>query len=214
MTGGLKIYGIPGSRAARCLWMARELGVPHENVPVHFRKTRESPDLLRVNPNARIPAVDDGGFALFESMAINLYLARKYGAGSAIVPRSLEEEALATQWSFWAVAELEKQLVTLLVHAGGVRVVDDATLAKARSDMDRPLGVLERHLSGRPWVLGSRFTVADLNVASVLDWTRPAGLDLSARPNLAGWLARCLNRPAFEGLSFEWPADVGARPPT
>ena len=88
--------------------MVRELGVPHEVVPVHYRVARETPELLRVNPNGRIPAMDDNGFALFESMAINLYLAKKYGIGSALVPRSLEEEALVTQWSFWVVAELEK----------------------------------------------------------------------------------------------------------
>jgi glutathione S-transferase len=202
MAEALTIYGIPQSRAARCLWMARELGVPHEVVPVHYRVARDAPELLRVNPNGRIPAMEDAGFALFESMAINLYLARKYGAGSALVPRSLEEEALVDQWSFWVVAELEKPLVTLLVHAVGIRAVDEGTLAKARGDMERPLKVLDRHLSGRPWLLGGRFTVADLNVASVLDWQRPTKLDLSPHPRVADWLSRCLSRPAFEGLSL------------
>lgn len=75
----LKIYGIPQSRALRCLWMARELGVPHTNIPVHFDKTRESAELSAVNPNGRIPAIDDDGFHLFESMAINLYLAKNTG---------------------------------------------------------------------------------------------------------------------------------------
>ena len=202
MTGPVTLYGIPQSRTARCLWMARELGVPHEVVPVHYRVAREAPELLRVNPNGRIPAMEDAGFALFESMAINLYLARKYGAGSALVPRSPEEEALVDQWSFWAVAELEKPLLTLLVNAVGIRAVDEETLAKARSDLGRPLRVLDRHLSDRPWLLADRFTVADLNVAAVLDWQRPTRLDLSPHPHVGDWLSRCLGRPAFQGLSF------------
>ncbi len=68
MAEALTIYGIPQSRAARCLWMARELGVPHEVVPVHYRVARDAPELLRVNPNGRIPAMEDSGFALFESI--------------------------------------------------------------------------------------------------------------------------------------------------
>jgi glutathione S-transferase len=202
MADAIKIYGIPQSRAARCVWMVRELGVPHEVVPVHYRVARETPELLRVNPNGRIPAMDDNGFALFESMAINLYLAKKYGSGSALVPRSLEEEALVTQWSFWVVAELEKPLVMLVVNAIGYRVVDEEALAKARSDLDRPLRVLDGDLSTRPWLLGDRFTVADLNVASVLDWQRTTKLDLSPYPHVADWLSRCLGRPAFKGLSL------------
>ncbi|MFC7478342.1 glutathione S-transferase family protein [Dankookia sp. GCM10030260] len=202
MTDAIKIYGIPQSRVARCVWMVRELGVPHEVVPVHYRVARETPELLRVNPNGRIPAMDDNGFALFESTAINLYLAKKYGSGSALVPRSLEEEALVTQWSFWVVAELEKPLVMLLVNAIGYRVVDEEALAKARSDLDRPLRVLDGDLSTRPWMLGDRFTVADLNVASVLDWQRTTKLDLSPYPHVADWLSRCLGRPAFKGLSL------------
>jgi glutathione S-transferase len=202
MADAIKIYGIPQSRAARCVWMVRELGVPHEVVPVHYRVARETPELLRVNPNGRIPAMDDNGFALFESMAINLYLAKKYGIGSALVPRSLEEEALVTQWSFWVVAELEKPLVMLVVNAIGYRVVDEEALAKARSDLDRPLRVLDGDLSTRPWLLGDRFTVADLNVASVLDWQRTTKLDLSPYPHVADWLSRCLGRPAFKGLSL------------
>lgn len=196
----MKIYGIPQSRAARCLWMARELGLPHENVPVHFRATRDSPELVKANPNARVPALEEeNGFTLFESMAINLYLARKYGAGKPIAPASVEEEALATQWSFWAMTEVEKPLLTLMLHALGMAPAGEEALAKARADLDRPLEVLERHLAGQEWLMGGRFTVADLNLAAVMAWAMPARLDLSARPHVEAWLKRCLGRPAFKG---------------
>jgi glutathione S-transferase len=193
---GIKIYGVPQSRASRCLWMARELGIAVENVPVHFSAPRDSPALLAVNPNARIPALDDNGFHLYESMAINLYLAKKYGSGTEIAPGSLEQEALCFQWSLWVMTEVEKPLLVFLLHAFGRPAVDDATLAQNRQTLDRPLAVLDAHLSGRDWLVADHFTVADLNVASVLAWTRPAQYDLGAYPRAAAWLDRCLGRPA------------------
>jgi glutathione S-transferase len=199
MDASLKIYGIPQSRALRCLWMARELGVPFENVPVHFTKTRESPELVAINPNAHIPAIDDNGFHLYESMAINLYLAKKYGAGKDFVSISPEDEARTIQWSFWVMTEIEKPLLAIMVHTLGMQPLDEATLVQCRQELDRPLGVLEAHLKDRDWLLGSRFTVADLNVASVMAWARGARLDMTAYPRVADWLRRCMSRPAFKG---------------
>jgi glutathione S-transferase len=199
MPDQLKIFGISQSRAARCLWMARELGLEHENIPVHFAKTRESPDLVRINPNARVPAIDDRGFGLYESMAINLYLVKKYGTGKEIAPKTLEEEALATQWSFWVMTEVEKPVLTILLHVVGMLASDEATLARCAKDLERPLKVIDQHLSDQPYLLGKNFSVADLNVASVMAWSVPAKLDLAAYPNLSDWLKRCLSRPAFKG---------------
>lgn len=196
MDAYVKIYGIPQSRASRCLWMARELGLPVENVPVHFRATAEAPDLLAVNPNARIPALDDNGFHLWESMAINIYLAKKYGAGKDFVPASLEEEALTNQWSFWVMTEIEKSLLVILMHAVGRPTVDEATLAQHQQALNRPLTVLNDHLESRDWLLGDRFTVADLNVASVMSWMKLARFDLAAYPHVSSWLESCLGRPA------------------
>jgi len=199
MADPVKIYGIPQSRAARCLWMARELGIAHENVPVHFTKTRESPELVKLNPNGRIPAIDDNGFTLYESMAINLYLARKYGAGKEVGLASLQDEALATQWSFWAMTEVEKPLLTLMLHQLEMHPVDEATRTQCRTELDRPLSVLEAHLSDRPWLLGRAFSAADLNVASVMVWARASRLDMTAYPKVTDWLKRCMARPAFKG---------------
>lgn len=76
----LKLYGVPRSRAARNLWCLGELGLPYELVRVaQGPQGSGSPDFVRLNPNARIPALDDDGLVIFESLAINLYLARKAG---------------------------------------------------------------------------------------------------------------------------------------
>jgi len=192
----IMIYGMPQSRAARCLWMARELGVDHTNDPVHFQKTKESSALAGANPNQRIPALDDGGFTLFESLAINLYLAKKFGAGTAFESPSLEHEALVTQWSFWAMTEVEKPLLGLLMAAFGR---SDGKEAEHTAALDRPLKVLDGHLAGRAWIVGTSFSTADLNVAAVLSWAIPGKLDLTKYPRVAEWLGRCTARPAFKG---------------
>ena len=96
----LKIYGVPLSRAYRALWMANELGLDHENVPINFADgSAKTPEYLAVNPNGRTQAIDDNAFKLWESMAINLYLAKKHG--SVLLPKTMEGEAEAIQWSFW-----------------------------------------------------------------------------------------------------------------
>ena len=100
----ITLYGSLHSRANRCAWMLKELGVAFKSVPTNFQNggTRE-PAFLKKNPNGRVPVLDDDGFYVFESLAINLYLARKFGG--PLAPHSPQEDALATQWSFWAISE-------------------------------------------------------------------------------------------------------------
>lgn len=193
---GLKIYGTPGSRTVRVLWMADELGLDYENIPVHFQGEAQQPEFLAVNPNGRIPAIDDDGLVVWESMAINLYLARKHGG--ELAPKDLAEEAGALQWSFWGITECEKPLLDALFASLGLFGVekDQAKAQACVAGLERPFGVLEKLLGEREWLLGDRFTVADLNVASVLVWTRMAQLDISAWPRIEAWLGRCLSRPA------------------
>src|SRR5207244_7430357 len=110
----LKLYGIPRSRTARVIWMLEELQIPYENVPVSFIEESRKPEYLKINPNGHIPALQDGDLTLFESLAINLYLARKYDKG--LWPKSIEGEAKAYQWSIWAMTELEEPLLTVLLN--------------------------------------------------------------------------------------------------
>src|SRR5436189_3107338 len=97
----LKIYGIPKSRAFRALWVAEELGIPYENVPVDFIEGVKKPDFLAVNPVGKIPAIDDNGFHLSESLAITTYLVDKHGG--ALKPTTLEDRARTLQWTLWGV---------------------------------------------------------------------------------------------------------------
>jgi len=193
----LKVYGVPGSRAYRVLWMVNELGLDYEHVPVHFGDgSARTPEYLAVNPNARIPAIDDAGFKLWESMAINLYLAKKHDKG--LWPKTLQGEAQALQWSFWAMTEAEKPALAALMHRVFLpEDVRDPRLAdEGEQQLQKPLKVLDDALAKTGYLVGSSFSVADLNVASVLSWARLARVDLSGFPHVKQWLTAALQRPA------------------
>ena len=75
----LRIYGVARTRAFRALWIAQELGLAHEHLPVEIGDAgARTPEFLALNPNGRLPVIVDGGFVLSESLAITLYLAKKY----------------------------------------------------------------------------------------------------------------------------------------
>jgi len=192
----LKIYGTPRSRAFRVLWMAKELGLEYEHIPVDTGSTR-TPEYLAVNPNGHIPAIDDDGFVLWESMAVNLYLAKKHARGD-LYPIRFEDEALAWQWSFWGMTEIERPLLTALFNRA--LYPEDKRDAKAADEAEhqlgRPLMVLDNAVAAQPYLLGEHFSIADLNVAGILSWARPARIDLAHVPKMADWLKRCAERPA------------------
>lgn len=191
----LTIYGPAQTRAMRTLWMAHELGLEFEHVPGLSPATGPSSALLAANPMGQAPAIDDDGFALSESMAINLYLAKKHGQ---LAPANLADEAQTLRWSFWAMTAVEGTLLDVLLKGRGLmgHEKDPAAVKAGIETLQRPLRVLNAALADRSYLVGDAFSVADLNVASVLSWTQPAGVDLGEFPNLAGWLGRCLSREA------------------
>jgi glutathione S-transferase len=208
------IYGVLRSRASRNVWLAHELGMAFRHVPVMqaYRlpdpaapdaplNTR-SPEFLRINPNGHIPAMEDDGLVLNESLAINLYLAKK--AGGPLAPASLAEDAQMTMWSLWAAAEAEPHTITVLFHRAGLPPDQrDATKASAAVEALRaPFAVLEKALDSG-WLVGGRFTVADINVAEVIRYAQPAPELFDAAPRVKAWLAACHARPAFQRMFEE-----------
>jgi glutathione S-transferase len=190
----LRIYGVARTRAFRVLWMANELELDYQHIPIEIGPAGAGkPEYLAINPNGRLPAIDDGGFILWESLAITLYLAKKYGR---FYPTTLEGEAKAWQWSLWSVQEVDQGINVWSLHALRLPPADrdPEQLAKALEVLASPLKVLDGALAGRPHLLDEDFTVADLNVASVI--IRAIDMDLSATPRVGGWLKRCLERPA------------------
>jgi glutathione S-transferase len=192
----LRIYGVARTRAFRALWAAEEVGVAYEHLPIEIGGAgARTPEFLALNPNGRLPVIADGGFVLSESLAITLYIGKKYALGT-LYPATLEGEAKAWQWSFWAIAEVDRGVNIWSLHA--VRLPPEERNAALREEalkvIAAPFKVLDTAVSTTPYLLGADFTMADLNVASVI--SRAVDMDLSPWPHLKSWLMRCLDRPA------------------
>jgi glutathione S-transferase len=204
----LRIYGIARTRAFRALWVAKELGLDYQHLPIEIGDDgAKSPEFLAINPNGRLPVIVDGDFVLFESLAITLYLAKKHSSGK-LYPETLEGEARAWQWSLWAVTEVDRGVNIWSLHA--VRLPPQERNAALREEalkvIASPFKVLDAAVAREPYLLGKDFTVADLNVAAVI--SRAVDMDLSAWPHLKDWLVRCLDRPAArEALALKNKAD-------
>jgi glutathione S-transferase len=191
----LIIHGSARSRGLRTLWMTFELGIPYEHDDLLPRSPgTKTPEFLALNPNARVPVIEDDGFVLYESMAINFYLAKKHK--SPLYPSDPKQEALALQWSFWETDRLDRQLVNYVNHTTALpaaerdKSVADAAWAEVVPAMDALNGVLAK----TQWLAGADFSLADLNVAGAL--YRGLSMDLSRWPGVGDWLARCWDRPA------------------
>jgi glutathione S-transferase len=191
----LRIYGAARSRGLRTLWMVGELGLPydHKDYLPRSPETR-TPKFRALNPNGRVPVIEDDGFVLSESMAINFYLAKKHR--SALYPSDPKHEALALQWSLWETDRLDRQLVNYVRHSKELpeaerkRDIADSTWKEIVESFD----VLETALGKSAWLAGPAFSVGDLNVAAAL--YRALSLDLAKWPRVHAWLNRCWERPA------------------
>jgi glutathione S-transferase len=208
----LKIYGVYRSRATRNIWLCGEMGIPFESVPVVQANrladplapdaplNTKSPAFVAINPAAAIPAIEDDGLVLAESLAINLYLARKHGG--PLAPASLAEEGLMAQWTLWAATMVEPHSINILYHRVAKplaerdpKIVDDAIAA-----LRGPMALLDAALAKSGFVVGGRFTVADINVAEVARYAMAAPELFEAAPNVKAWLAACHARPAFKAM--------------
>ena len=209
----LTIYGVYRSRASRNIWLANELGLPFKHVPViQLYRLKEplpadvvhtkSPEFLAVNPNGHIPSIDDDGVVLHESLAINLYLARKHGG--PLAPANLAEEGQMAMWSLWAAAEVEPQSINIVYHrvSNAGRPMDPAIADAAVEALRGPFAVLDQAVAGG-CLVGGRFTVADIAVAEVVRYAQAAPELFDAAPRVKAWLAACQARPAFRKMWAE-----------
>ncbi len=191
-----KLHGTSRSRSARSLWALEELGVNYEHNPMPTTDAKSAPH-LKLNPNGHVPVLEDEGVVVWESMAINLYLADKYGKNS-LWPSDPMGRADVYKWSFFAMTEVEPHLITILrnrvMNAPENR--DEKAASAAVEALKAPMNALEESLKGKEYLLGKNFTIADLNVAAVMSWIPMMKLDLSAWPNVAAWLQKCLGRDA------------------
>ena len=198
----ITLYGTSKSRASRSMIALEELGLSYTHVPLFQNGiTAADHEVLRtLNPNSRIPVLDHDGCIVWESMAINLYLADVYGG--PLWPDDARQRALVYQWSFWVQAEMDRR-----DWQKAWRTRDAEQLATVQKERLATLGILNAALTGRDYLVGDAFTFADLNVAATICQPNeggridgnldPAEHDLAA---LTDWLRRCVARPSWTKL--------------
>ena len=191
------IYGLSASRAFRSIWAIEECGIEYNHVPTSFRGDTQHPDYLAINPNGRIPALQDGDITLFESMAINMYLARTYAPH--LIPQGAEAEAKTWQWSIWGISEIEPLQMQIVVQKFFTPEDKrkDSVIAGATKALARPLTVLNNLLGYQQYLLGDEFSLADLNLAGVMDLLSMVEFDLSEFAHVERWLGQCRGRDSF-----------------
>ncbi len=198
----ITLYGSARSSAGRCLWCLEETGVPYENKNVDMRtKEHQSADYLKINPNGKVPAMVDGETRLFESMAINFYLADKYKP--ELLGSTPEERALSYQWSFWASSELQDPIIQVFIQKMFMpeekrsQTVIDENLAK----LPALFTTLNNALASKNYLNGKTFTLADLNTMSVVSIAPHLGFDISNFKNVDSWMKAISDRPAYQNYS-------------
>lgn len=216
----LTIYGTMRSRATRPIWLLYETGTEFTHVPViqSYRLAdpqaadaplnTASPEFLAINPQGLVPAMLDGELLLTESLAITYYLARKLSGDLA--PRDLAEEGQAVQWALLGATAVETPALDIAqVHGKGIADTPEgkSIVAARTATLARPFARIEAHLQGRDWLMGDRFTVADIVLSEGVRYAMAQPGIYDEWPALKAWLARCHARPAWQRLWAERNAE-------
>ncbi|WDD95535.1 glutathione S-transferase [Burkholderia sp. FERM BP-3421] len=167
----MKLYYWPKTRAFRALWMLEEIGAAYELVPVNIRAHEQDGDAFhRVNPMAKLPALEDGGMPFGESGAVLLYLADRYPAAGLGVPLDDPLRGRFLQWMNFTPACLEPAMAEKFTGAAG------NPAAFGWGSLERVQQALDATLDGQPWLLGERFSAADILLVNTLEIALSAGL--------------------------------------
>lgn len=198
----IKIYGSPKSSAGRVYWMLEELGLSYEPVKVNMReKEHKSEAYMKLNPNAKVPCLADGDFVIWESVAINNYLADKYRP--ELLGPTPEARGLVLQWNIWSMLELQKPIIDIFIQK--VFVPEDqrdhGLIEKSQKICLHLFAILDSALNTKKYLVGEQFTAADLNMASVVSITSAIQMDISAYKNIKAWLNNLMERPAYQKYS-------------
>lgn len=199
----LKIWGHRAApNVAKVLWTCAELGLDYELIPTGGPNGGlDEPAYRRINPNGRIPTLDDDGFVLWESHAIMRYLARREAAESFYPPEA-QRVARVDQWLDWQSAHLAqavRDLVRLTIKA--TAPVQPAELAKAEAEADALFGIVDQALRTSPYMAGADFTLADIPIGvAVRRWTT-LPVARAVLPAIDSWADDVLSRPGAAVLS-------------
>ncbi len=197
----MRLYHHPmSSNARRAVMTALALGTEVELVLVDLAKGEQRrPEYLRMNPNGKVPVLDDDGFVLWESHAIMKYLAEAT-PGQTLYPGPTEPggrhaRADVDRWMFWSAYHLQPSVSVLgwenvVKPMLGRGAPEPVLVARGEELVRECVRVLDRHLAGKQWVAHDRLTLADLALSTPFAMAKPARLPMVDCPNLTAWLDR------------------------
>jgi len=199
----IKVYGSVYSRASMVMCVLETLNLEYEYID-HLPKGKEIKQdaYLALNPNGKVPTIVDGDLVLWETQAILFYLVEKYGKGE-LWGNSPEEVADIYRWSLFISNQLEGFALDLFSQYKFVKEEnrDAAIIARANSEMDRFMPILENQLEGKEYVSGNKRTVADIHGATILSWAKLVGYDFKRFPNVDAWIKRQIKSEAQQKVN-------------
>jgi glutathione S-transferase len=196
----LKIWGRANSiNVQKVMWAVAELSVPHQrfDAGMQFGGVNE-PWFLAMNPNGRVPTIDDAGFLLWESNAIVRYLATKHGGGT-LAPASIMEHASADRWMDWATSTMAPPMTPLFwgLIRTPVEKRDLNVIEQARLQTEEVIAILDANLAARDYVVGNAFTMGDIPIGCFVHRWYALPIAHGEHPNVRAWYARLTERRAF-----------------
>lgn len=201
----MKLYNVDLSpNCLRVRAVANELGLELEIVDVDMQSGTKTESYLAMNPNGKVPVLEDDGMALWESPAINTYLAAK-APEHGLYPSDAAARALVDQWSYWQAIHFGPafQKVTferVFKSKFGRGEPDESAIEDSVAETNKLLGVLDVGLKGRDWVAGS-LSVADFAIATAFVLRDASGIDIGSTPNVAGWISRMEARDSWKAAA-------------
>lgn len=189
----MKLFWFPRTRASRAAWMLEEAGLGYERVCIDIRDagSKSDPGFRAASPMGKVPALEDGDIALADSAAICLYIADRYASGSMAPPVDHPDRGRFLYWMFFSPGTMEPAMAEKI---GGWKVNRGQ---HGWGDFDSMIVTLEEGLSPGPWLLGQRFSAADVMVGSTAAFMRMFDL-LPDSQVIGSYVDRCLARPAYQ----------------
>ena len=187
----IKLYGLPVSNnVAKVRYCLNELGLAYELVPINpLAGETQTEDYLKIAPSGKIPSIDIDGFKLFESNAINRYLADQ--KNSPLYPKEAKQRAIVDAWMDFGAIHIALAMGRVFFNRFAASLFgkekDTNSLNTGLEFLARFLPVVDKQLSGKTYLTGKQMTLADINLLAVLDVAEMAQIDLSQYPNLTKW---------------------------
>ena len=189
----MKLYWAPQTRSTRVIWMLEEAGVDYdlELVDIRAEDRADSAEFLAASPMGKVPALVDGEVSMSESAAICIYVADRYRAGELAPAIDAPERGKYLYWTLYTPAVIEPAM------SEKFNQVEPNRASSGWGDFGLMIETMAAGLEGRDWILGNRFTAADVMLGSSVVFLRMFEMlpDVAA---LHAYADRCLQRPAYQ----------------